>query len=152
MTGSRHLVLAGGVALNCVANGKILEAGLFDDIWIQPAAGDAGGAVGAAYAVWHIHRGHEPRTEPEPCCDAMSGALSRARVLGARQIERTHRALRRAAPSLRGLRARSPPTSPRGWPPARSAAGSRGAWSSGRARSATAASSAIRAIPRCRRS
>lgn len=57
MTGSKYLVLAGGVALNCVANGKLLRAGIFDDIWIQPAAGDAGGAVGAAYAVWHIHRG-----------------------------------------------------------------------------------------------
>ena len=51
--------MAGGVALNCVANGKILRAGTFDDLWIQPAAGDAGGAVGAAYAVWHIHDGNE---------------------------------------------------------------------------------------------
>src|SRR5262249_6693552 len=50
LTGSKYLVLAGGVALNCVANGKILRAGIFDDIWIQPAAGDAGGAIGAAYA------------------------------------------------------------------------------------------------------
>ena len=59
LTGSKRLVLAGGVALNCVANGKILKAGIFDDLWIQPAAGDAGGALGAAYAVWHIHGGHE---------------------------------------------------------------------------------------------
>jgi carbamoyltransferase len=59
LTGSKYLVLAGGVALNCVANGKILRAGFFDDLWIQPAAGDAGGAVGAAYAVWHIHDGNE---------------------------------------------------------------------------------------------
>lgn len=59
LTGSKYLVLAGGVALNCVANGKILKANVFDDLWIQPAAGDAGGAVGAAYAVWHIHDGHE---------------------------------------------------------------------------------------------
>ncbi len=62
LTKSKHLVLAGGVALNCVANGKILRAGLFDDLWIQPAAGDAGGAVGAAYAVWHIHEGNERYT------------------------------------------------------------------------------------------
>ena len=48
-----HLVLAGGVALNCVANGKLLREGPFDDIWIQPAAGDAGGALGAALFVWH---------------------------------------------------------------------------------------------------
>ncbi|MGA8761913.1 MAG: carbamoyltransferase N-terminal domain-containing protein, partial [Candidatus Sulfotelmatobacter sp.] len=54
LTGCKYLVLAGGVALNCVANGKVLKAGIFDDLWIQPAAGDAGGAVGAAYAVWHI--------------------------------------------------------------------------------------------------
>jgi carbamoyltransferase len=52
-TGKRHLCLAGGVALNCVANGRILREGVFDDLWIQPAAGDAGGAVGAAYSVWH---------------------------------------------------------------------------------------------------
>ena len=49
LTGVANLCLAGGVALNCVANGKILRAGIFDDIWIQPAAGDAGGAIGAAY-------------------------------------------------------------------------------------------------------
>lgn len=53
VTGQRYLCLAGGVALNCVANGKILREGIFDDIWIQPAAGDAGGALGAALAVWH---------------------------------------------------------------------------------------------------
>jgi len=48
-----RLCLAGGVALNCVANGRILRAGIFEDIWVQPAAGDAGGALGAALAVWH---------------------------------------------------------------------------------------------------
>ncbi|MBX3273844.1 MAG: carbamoyltransferase [Sandaracinaceae bacterium] len=53
VTGARHLCLAGGVALNCVANGRLLRAGIFDDLWIQPAAGDAGGAVGAAFAAWH---------------------------------------------------------------------------------------------------
>lgn len=52
-SGMRHLVLAGGVALNCVANGKLLRSGLFDDIWIQPASGDAGGALGAALFAWH---------------------------------------------------------------------------------------------------
>ena len=62
LTGCKYLVLAGGVALNCVANGKLLRAGTFEDIWIQPAAGDAGGAVGAAYAVWHIHDGNERQT------------------------------------------------------------------------------------------
>jgi carbamoyltransferase len=52
-TKMRKLVLAGGVALNCVANGAILREGIFDDVWIQPAAGDAGGALGAAMFVWH---------------------------------------------------------------------------------------------------
>jgi carbamoyltransferase len=75
MSGSRRLTMAGGVALNCVANGKILESGMFDDIWIQPAAGDAGGAVGAAYAVWHIHQGQPRRSRAEAGgCDAMSGS------------------------------------------------------------------------------
>lgn len=55
LTGSRYLCMAGGVALNCVANGKLRESGLFDDIYIQPAAGDAGGALGAALAVYHQH-------------------------------------------------------------------------------------------------
>ncbi len=53
LTGQRNLCLAGGVALNCVANGKILRQGIFDDLWIQPAAGDAGGSLGAALALWH---------------------------------------------------------------------------------------------------
>jgi carbamoyltransferase len=53
-TGHRHLCLAGGVALNCVANGKLLAEQVFDDIWVQPAAGDSGGALGAALAGWHV--------------------------------------------------------------------------------------------------
>jgi carbamoyltransferase len=72
LTGSKYLVLAGGVALNCVANGKILRAGIFEDLWIQPAAGDAGGAVGAAYAVWHIHDGNERQMNGQS--DAMRGS------------------------------------------------------------------------------
>ena len=56
-TGERNLCLAGGVALNCVANGKLFKENIFDNIWIQPASGDAGGAVGAALAVWHIMLG-----------------------------------------------------------------------------------------------
>jgi carbamoyltransferase len=55
VTKSKNLCLAGGVALNCVANGKIQESQLFDDLFIQPAAGDAGGAVGAALAAYHLH-------------------------------------------------------------------------------------------------
>jgi carbamoyltransferase len=58
-TGLKYLCLAGGVALNCVANGKLLREGIFDDIWIQPAAGDAGGALGAAQFVWYQLLGNE---------------------------------------------------------------------------------------------
>jgi carbamoyltransferase len=72
VTQSPNLVLAGGVALNCVANGKLLRDGPFEEIWIQPAAGDAGGALGAAYAAWHIWKGKE-RT-PADGADAMRGA------------------------------------------------------------------------------
>ncbi len=86
LTGSSALVLAGGVALNCVANGKVLKAGIFDDMWIQPAAGDAGGALGAAYAVWHIHDGHDRGPRPTP--DAMQGALL-GPEFSSREIQRT---------------------------------------------------------------
>jgi carbamoyltransferase len=68
--GIPNLCLAGGVALNCVANGKILRDGAFRDVWIQPAAGDAGGAVGAALAAWH-HEFGEPRNAGR---DQMKGA------------------------------------------------------------------------------
>ena len=70
-TGSRNLCLAGGVALNCVGNGRILREGPFDSLWIQPAAGDAGGALGAALLVWHQLLDN-PRT-PAPS-DSMRGA------------------------------------------------------------------------------
>ena len=63
-TGLRDLCLAGGVALNCVGNGRILRDGPFDQIWIQPAAGDAGGSLGVALALWHRHLG-KPRLSPE---------------------------------------------------------------------------------------
>jgi carbamoyltransferase len=71
-TGERNLCLAGGVALNCVANGKVLRDGKFDRIWIQPAAGDAGGALGAALAAQHMHDS-VPRTTHN-VIDAMKGA------------------------------------------------------------------------------
>jgi carbamoyltransferase len=70
-TGSRNLCLAGGVALNCVVNGKVLRDGRFDNIWIQPAAGDAGGAVGAAFAAYHLFKGQPRETNG---ADGMSGA------------------------------------------------------------------------------
>jgi carbamoyltransferase len=75
-TGERNLCLAGGVALNCVGNGKILREGPFEGIWIQPAAGDAGGALGAALSVWHQYLGHDRPPTPEGRCphDRMKGS------------------------------------------------------------------------------
>lgn len=64
VTGMKRLCMAGGVALNCVANGRVLREVPFEDIWIQPAAGDAGGALGIALAVWHRYLG-KPRLSPE---------------------------------------------------------------------------------------
>ncbi len=69
--GLKNLCLAGGVALNCVANGKILKEKIFENIWVQPAAGDAGGALGAALALWHIDQ-NKPRVINEN--DDMSGS------------------------------------------------------------------------------
>jgi len=71
LTGQKNLCLAGGVALNCVANGRILREKIFDRMWIQPAAGDAGGALGAALAVWHEGGGAAVKTN----LDAMQGSL-----------------------------------------------------------------------------
>ncbi len=72
LTGCRNLVMAGGVALNCVANTKIANAGIVENIWIQPAAGDAGGALGAAYAAYHI--GFKMERRPVSFPDSMKGA------------------------------------------------------------------------------
>ena len=69
--GLKNLCLAGGVALNCVANGKILQKNIFENIWIQPAAGDAGGSLGAALALWHIEQGNKRRINLN---DAMNGS------------------------------------------------------------------------------
>ena len=69
-----NLCMAGGVALNCVANGKILRDGAFKDIWVQPAAGDAGGALGAAQAAWHMELGQGRKPRPGAGKDEMRGA------------------------------------------------------------------------------
>lgn len=71
-TGQKNLCLAGGVALNCVANGKVLRDNKFENVWVQPAAGDAGGALGAAFAANHIHKG-QPRFVPK-LGDSMQGS------------------------------------------------------------------------------
>jgi carbamoyltransferase len=109
-TGERNLCLAGGVALNCVANGKVLREGSFEQIWIQPAAGDAGGALGAALAAYHLHLGQPrnrgdgrdrmrgsylgPRFAPEECRERLAAAGARFDVLSdAEIIDATARAL-----------------------------------------------------------
>src|SRR5258705_5731568 len=71
-TGQKNLCLAGGVALNCVANGRLLREGPFENLWIQPAAGDAGGALGAALFVWHQLLGNMRVAE---ATDSQSGSL-----------------------------------------------------------------------------
>jgi carbamoyltransferase len=71
-TGSKNLVMAGGVALNCVANGRILREGPFENVWIQPAAGDAGGALGAALAAWHLYLDNPRQADGKQ--DKMKGA------------------------------------------------------------------------------
>jgi carbamoyltransferase len=73
LTSSANLIMAGGVALNCVANGKLLREKVFDKLWIQPAAGDAGGALGAAYAAQYIWKGHS-RKAPADGKDHMQGS------------------------------------------------------------------------------
>ncbi|HXB60788.1 MAG TPA: carbamoyltransferase [Candidatus Acidoferrales bacterium] len=74
-TGQKNLCLAGGVALNCVANGLISREKIFEELWIQPAAGDAGGALGAALAAWHLHQEAPPRK-------AIPGDSMRSSLLG----------------------------------------------------------------------
>jgi carbamoyltransferase len=73
ITGSRNLVMAGGVALNCVANEKVVDANIFDNVWVQPAAGDAGGALGAALAAYYIWLGHARKINKESF-DSMHGS------------------------------------------------------------------------------
>jgi carbamoyltransferase len=87
-TGCSRLAMAGGVALNCVANGRIVREGPFEDVWIQPAAGDAGGAVGVALAVWHRYLGR-PRASAE----------RRGRWISPRAWRETHRAPVAATPA-----------------------------------------------------
>jgi len=72
-TGKKNLCLAGGVALNCVANGILLREKIFDNIWIQPAAGDAGGSLGAALSAWHLHHKGERKISTNQ--DSMKGSF-----------------------------------------------------------------------------
>jgi carbamoyltransferase len=86
LTNCDSLVMAGGVALNCVANGKLLRKRTFKNIWIQPAAGDAGGALGAALAAWHIWKGHE-RIINQDDMDMMCGSYF-GPEFGSKEIKR----------------------------------------------------------------
>ncbi len=88
-TGERNLCLAGGVALNCVANGKVLRDGCFDNIWIQPAAGDAGGSIGAALCAYHLYKGQPRRLTGK--LDGMNGSYLGPEY-GQREIEQRLRA------------------------------------------------------------
>lgn len=79
LTGMKNLCMAGGVALNCVANGRLLRERIFDKLWIQPAAGDAGGALGAALAVWHGQwSGEYPPLDSSPPKDGRNDAMHHA--------------------------------------------------------------------------
>jgi SAM-dependent methyltransferase len=81
-TGQRNLCLSGGVALNCVANGRLLREGPFEDIWIQPAAGDAGSALGVAQFIWHqlLERPREPGRRDDQSVSLLGGAFSDAEI------------------------------------------------------------------------
>ena len=107
--GMKNLCLAGGVALNCVGNGRILREGPFENIWIQPAAGDAGGALGAALFIWHQLL-DKPRS-PEPRSTQQHGSLLGPRFSDERDrqfLDRTRREL----PTYRRRRRRCASTSP----------------------------------------
>jgi carbamoyltransferase len=171
-TGLRDLCLAGGVALNCVGNGRILREGPFEQVWVQPAAGDAGGAVGVALSLWHRHL-NSPRVSPEAAgtwerpaparetsarhgaprvlryADGMSGAYLGPRFsdedIAAFLTQHGYAATRYDRAALADAVA------------AHLAAEEvvglfQGAWSSGPVRSAAVRSSAIRGRRRCRRS
>lgn len=92
ITGARNLCLAGGVALNCVANGRILGEGPFERIWIQPAAGDAGGALGTALLIWHqlLDRPRSPKPADSQCGSLLGPAYSRSTIS---RFLRDHRAV-----------------------------------------------------------
>ena len=138
-SGSRNLCLAGGVALNAVANGRIRPETAFDELWVQPAAGDSGTAVGAAYS--RLARDARRARAPSRWSTPTPGRPTASRSIAA--------ALAAAGPRGRAARRRrrSSPSSPSGSRPATSSAGSRAGWSSGRARSATARSSPTRGAP-----
>ena len=123
-TGTEHLCLAGGVALNCVGNGKVLREGPFRSLWIQPAAGDAGGAVGVALSAWHRLDG-QPRIATGARDGMRGGLLGPAYSNEEIELFLARRTPRTCAAGGRPLRAdRRRPRA------GRSSVGSRGGWSS----------------------
>jgi len=145
-TGQRNLCLAGGVALNCVANGTILRDGRFDGLWVQPAAGDAGGALGAALVAYHRLHGR-PRAA-NGSGDAMAGTYLGPEFSQA-DIERRLTAAGARFSVLATTHSSPPP--PGRWPTAAPLGGSRGAWSSAPVPWAPAPSWATPARLPCRR-
>lgn len=145
-TGLKNLCLAGGVALNCVANGKVLRDRQFDNLWIQPAAGDAGGALGAALAVHHLHLG-QPRTASGQ--DKMRGSyLGPQFAQGDIEQRLTAAGARFTVLSDADLFA----AGAKALAEEKALAGSRAAWNSGRAHSAAARFSAMPVRQPCNRS
>ncbi len=146
VTGMKNLVLAGGVALNCVANGKLVRSGVFDDIWVQPAAGDAGGSLGAALYAWYRVLGNKRKADGQH--DAMKGGFlgpgfTREQIKSFLDPQR---------PPLRGAARRGAQSPPRQGPqrgeggrppPGADGVRARGPW-------AAAPSSPTRAASRCR--
>ena len=148
-TGLENLCMAGGVALNCVANGKVLHNGTFKRVWVQPAAGDAGGALGAALAVYHVKLGRErPDLNGRP--DFMCGAYL-GPSFAQRDIERRLTGVG-ARYSVQSERELIENHAPKHWREARQSGGFRAAWNSDRVPLARARSSATRALRRCNRS
>jgi carbamoyltransferase len=145
VTGEKNLCMAGGVALNCVANGRLLREGPFEHVWIQPAAGDAGGALGAALLTWHLVKG-QPR-KADGIKDTMKGSYLGPNFDGEVEASSRRAAILPASWRLRNGR----PRWPRSWRRKTWWGWCRAAWNSGRALWAGAPSSAMRAPPRCSR-
>jgi carbamoyltransferase len=145
-TGLPNLCLAGGVALNCVTNGRVLRDGRFTRLWIQPAAGDAGGALGAALCGYHLFKA-QPRTHPNPL-DAMEGSYL-GPWFAQEDVERRLKQLGAVYSVLPDQELIGATVG--AWTAGR-LAGSRGAWSSARVPWARDPSSATLALPRCNRS
>ena len=145
--GIDHLCLAGGVALNCVANGRLLREGPFKDIWIQPAAGDAGGALGAALAAWHEHL---ESSDGQVIRTIACRALIWARPTGRRKSPRSWTAVD-AVYATSSADTDTDAELARIWLTARWLAGSRGAWNSARVPWVVAPYSVTRAAEACNR-